>query len=61
MFDIVRSMNVIDKVSESLVEEIKEYIKKEISKIVENDSEVINLFSNLKSDIHFEGEKEKNM
>lgn len=59
MFDIVRSMNVIDKVSGSLVEEIKEYIKKEISKIVENDSEVINLFSNLKSDIHFEGEKGK--
>lgn len=59
MFDIVRSMNVIDKVSGSLVEEIKEYIKKEISKIVENDSEVINLFSNLKSDIHFEGEEGK--
>ncbi len=53
--NIIRSMNVIDKVSGSLIEEIKEYINKEIAKIVENNSEIINDFSNLKSDIYFEG------
>lgn len=53
--NITRSMNVIDKVSGSLIEEIKEYINKEIAKIVENNSEIINDFSNLKSDIYFEG------
>lgn len=53
--NIIRSMNVIDKVSGSLIEEIKEYINKEITKIVENNSEIINDFSNLKSDIYFEG------
>lgn len=57
--NIVRSMNVIDKISGGLIEEIKEYINKEIAKIVENDSEIINAFSNLKSDIYFEGAEGK--
>lgn len=54
-FNIIRSMNVVDKVSGSLIEKIKEYINKEIAKIVENDSEIVEAFSNLKSDIYFEG------
>lgn len=37
------------------MKKLKEYINKEIAKIVENNSEIINDFSNLKSDIYFEG------
>lgn len=59
-FNISRSMNEIDTVSGTAIDEIGEYLKKYVKKCVEeNIDEITSLFNNLQTNIDFEGKMGK--